>query len=168
MLSSLWARITKSSPDTKQFNTQQLEYMGKPADAFMVFPYGIHGNVPPDSIALLMHVQRGSDEKAAIAWSPKKRPKLAENEVAFYHPPTDAFIIWRQSGNLDIETGGEGTADINIKAQTINIEADMNVTGDTHFTGRVRANGKIIDDTHGHIQGPDSNGDTEDPISGVT
>lgn len=162
-----WARITKAGTDDQQFATQQMEYLGKVSDGLIVFPYGIHGNVPPDALALMFAVQGNADNRAAIAWTPKDRPKLKEGEVAFYHPPTDAFIIWRQSGDLDIETGEGGTKDINIKASTVNITADLKVTGNTEFTGTVKANGKVIDDTHGHAQGNDSGGNSEANISGV-
>lgn len=126
-----WARITKAGSDDQQFATQQMEYLGKVADGIIVFPYGIHGNVPPDSLALMFAAQGNPDNRAAIAWTPKDRPKLAEGEVAFYHPPTGAFIIWRASGDLDIETGNKGGANINIKCNQANITAAESVTVDT-------------------------------------
>lgn len=124
-----WARITKAGSDAEQFATQQMEYLGKVADGIIVFPYGIHANVPADSLALMFAVQDNPDNRAAIAWTPKKRPKLAAGEVAFYHPPTDAFIIWRKTGDLDIETGNNGTASINIKCKDITVDAsgDANI-----------------------------------------
>jgi len=124
-----WARITKAGSDDKQFATQQMEYLGKVADGIIVFPYGLHGNVPADSLALMFAVQGNPDNRAAIAWTPKDRPKLADGEVAFYHPPTDAFIIWRTSGDLDIETGNTGTANVNIKCKdlTVNASGDANI-----------------------------------------
>ncbi len=171
MLSKLlrWARITAPGDDSNQFEVQQMDYNGKVADGLIVFPYGIHGNVPADALALMFAVQGNPENRAAIAWTPKDRPELEAGEVAFYHPPTDAFIIWRASGELDIETGGSGTADINLKAATVNMNVtQLNVIGNTEFTGTVKANGKVIDDTHGHTQGNDSDGDVEAAISGVT
>lgn len=128
-----WARITKAGSDTEQFAAQQMEYLGKVADGLIVFPYGIHANVPADSLALMFAVQGNPDNRAAIAWTPKDRPKLASGEVALYHPPTDAFIIWRKTGDLDIETGNNGTANLNIKCKDANITAsgDVNVTSVT-------------------------------------
>jgi len=163
-----WARITKAGSDDKQFATQQLEYMGKVADALMVFPYGFHANISPDALVLMSAIGDDPENRAAIGGAAKNRPTLAEGEVAFYHPPTDAFIIWRDNGDLEIETGNGGTADINITTTTINITADVNIIGNTTFTGEVTANGKDIGDTHGHAQGSDSNGDTQANISGVT
>lgn len=144
-----WARITKAGTDDKQFATQQMEYLGKVADGLIVFPYGIHGNVPPDALALMFAVQGSADNRAAIAWTPKDRPKLKEGEVAFYHPPTDAFIIWRQSGDLDIETGNGGTANVNVKCKQANITASESVTVDTPestFTGNVQVDGNLVVD----------------------
>lgn len=122
-----WARITKSSLDDQQFAKQQVEYLGKVAQTFMVFPYGIHANVPADALALMFSVGGDPENRAAIAWTPKDRPKLADGEVAFYHPPTGAFIIWRDNGDLDIETGDGGTKDVNVKAANVNITAAENV-----------------------------------------
>ena len=156
------ARITKAGADDKQLPEQQLSYLGKVANSVMSFPYGYHGNMPPDFLALIGSVQGHADNRVVIGCLPKKRPTLVEGECAFYHPPTDAFIIWRADGSLDIETGTEGTADINIKAATVNITADVNVVGNTTFTGTVMANGKVIDDTHLHTGSPSA------PLGGVS
>lgn len=145
-----WARITAPGADDQQFAVQQMEYLGKVADGLIVFPYGLHGNVPADSLALMFAVQGNPDNRAAIAWTPKDRPKLAAGEVAFYHPPTDAFMIWRASGDLDIESGTGGTKDINIKAGKVKITGDLEVAGATTLGATVTSNGKDISDTHTH------------------
>lgn len=164
-----FAQITKAAASGQQFAVQQMRYLGKTADGLLVFPYGMHANVPPGALALMFSAQGNPDNRAAIAWDAKNRPDLAAGECAFYHPPTDATLIWRASGALDIETGGGGTADINVKAGNLNLEVEnLKVTGDTEFIGEVKANGKVIDDTHGHVQANDSNGDAQQPINGVT
>lgn len=119
-----WARITKAGSDTEQFATQQMEYLGKVADGLIVFPYGMHANATPDSLALMFAVQGNADNRAAIAWTPKDRPTLKAGEVAIYHPETDAFIIWRETGDLDIETGDGGSANINIKCNKVTVDCD--------------------------------------------
>jgi len=144
MLSKLlrWARITKSGDDSGQFPVQQMEYLGKVADGAVVFPYGVHGNIPADVLVLMASVQDSPDNRASLGVLAKKRPTLKDGEVAFYHPPTDAFIIWRESGDLDIETGNGGGANINIKAANVNVNADdvsintqtVNVTAATSAT----------------------------------
>jgi len=124
---SRWMRITKSGADDKQFAVQQMGYLGKVGDGAMLFPYGYHANVPPDFLMLGVSVQGNPDNRVAIGCLPKKRPKLKEGETAFYHPPTDAFIIWRQSGDLDIETGDGGGANININCKQANVNASESV-----------------------------------------
>lgn len=170
-----WATITKAGSDNEQFDTQQISYLGKVADGLIVFPYGLHGNVPPDAFALMFSVGGAPEKRAAIAWTPKDRPILAEGEVAFYHPPTDAFMIWRVNGDLDIETGNKGGANINIKCKQANITAiesvkidtpettftgnvtivkNLEVTGETKLSSTVTSNGKDISDTHTHVGSP--------------
>lgn len=125
-----WARITKAGTDTEEFAVQQLEYLGKLANGFVVFPYGIHGNLPPDSLALMMSVQGSAANRAVIGWTPKVRPTLEEGEVAFYHPPTGSTMVWRQNGDLDINTAGN----INVDCSTANVNASSSVTIDTPST----------------------------------
>ncbi len=163
-----WARITKPGSDDKQFATQQMEYLGKVGDGLVIFPYGLHGNVPADSLALMFAVQGNSDNRAAIAWTPKNRPKLKGGEVAFYHPPTDALIKWDESGNLNIITGKNGSGIVNVTASTINMTGNVNITGDIAVVGTMTNNGKDVGDTHGHAQDSDSGGNAEALINGVT
>lgn len=171
-----WARITSAGTDDQQFAVQQMEYLGKTSDGLMVFPYGLHGNVPPDSLALMFAVQGHADNRAAIAWTPKDRPQLASGEVAFYHPPTDALIKWDQGGNLVITTGGNGSADItvNAAASTVNSSASVTINtptltlnGNLVVNGTMTNNGKDVGDTHRHSQANDSDGNTEADILGV-
>lgn len=170
-----WAKITKASDDTQQFATQQMEYLGKVADGIIVFPYGVHANVPPGALALMFSVQGNAENRAAIAWTPKNRPQLKEGECAFYHPPTKAFIIWRENGDLDIETGEGGKGNVNVTCKQANVTAsesitldapeatitgnltvdqNLNVTGATALSATVTSNGKDISDTHTHDGSP--------------
>jgi hypothetical protein len=146
-------RITKPSDKDRQFAQQQMEYMGKPGDGAILFPYGLHANVPADTLALGASVQGNPDNRVAIGFLLKSRPALTAGEVAFYHPLLPDMIIKLQAnGQMLIKSGVK-----------INIEAPV-----TEFTGIVKANGKVIDDTHGHVQGPDSAADTQVQIVGVT
>ncbi len=154
-----WARITKPGSDDKQFATQQMEYLGKVSDGLIVFPYGVHGNVPADALALMFAVQGNPDNRAAIAWTPKNRPTLKGGEVAFYHPPTGSLIKWDVDGNLTIDNGS---------ATWAMVGDTMTLTGNLVVNGTMTNNGKDVGDTHGHTQGNDGGGDSEAPISGVT
>lgn len=153
-----WARITKPAPaEAQQFAVQQVSYSGKVGDAAVVMPYGLHANLPVDSLALMFAVNGESDNRAIIGYDAKRRPTLEEGEVAFYHPPTDSFIIFRASGDLDIQAGTEGGANVNITAATVSITADdvdisgnLTVGGDTALTAVVTSGGTDIGSTHTH------------------
>jgi len=161
-----WVRVTKPGlDDPSKFHVQQIEYLGKPADALMVFPYGLHANLPENSFGVMFSIQGNPDNRGVIAWVPKGRPQLEAGEVAFYHPPTDAFIIWRSNGDLDIETGNGGTGKINvisgevtITAPLVTIDGDLTVRGDTTLSDTVTSNGKDISDTHVHPHGEPNTG----------
>lgn len=134
-----WARITKPAPaEPQQFAVQQVSYSGKVGDAAVVMPYGLHANLPVDALTLMFSVNDEPDNRAIIGYDAKNRPTLEEGEVAFYHPPTDSFIIFRASGDLDIQAGTEGGANVNIICTDANITAsgDVNVeaSGDANIT----------------------------------
>lgn len=145
-----WARVSGPANNAQQFSAQQVEYLSKVADAVMLFPYGIHANVPADFLALIASVQDNPDNRVAIGVLPKVRPDLAQGEVAFYHPPTGGFIIWRNGGNLDAETGNDGAANANLKVGDFTIDGNLIVTGSTTLSATVTSDGKDISDTHKH------------------
>jgi len=175
--------------DTSKLHTQQVTYLGKDADTLVMEQYGFHSNAPAGSFGVAFSIQNNPENRLSMVWEPKDRPQLESGEVAFYHPSTDAFIIWRKGGDLDIETGGSGTAAINIKSGNITIDSgDITVTSDdvsitasdveiisalTTITGNlvvtgtttlgptVTSGGVGIGGTHRHNQGVDSNGDTQ-------
>lgn len=165
-----WVRVTKPGLDIpSKFHIQQIEYLGKLGDALMIFPYGLHANLPENSFGVMFSIQGNPDNRGVIAWVPKGRPKLEGGEVAFYHPPTDAFMIWRENGDLDIKTGNDGTSKINITsdnvtitAPTVTINGDLIVTGSTTLSNVVTSNSKDISDTHTHTG--DSGGTTGPPL----
>jgi len=147
-----WARVTKAATAGEQYQTQQVTYLGKVADAAILQPYGLHANLPPDVLTLVASSQGQADNRVALGCLLKQRPDLIEGEVAFYHPLIPDLIIKLQvDGAMLIKSNNK-----------INIEAP-----ETEFTGVVKANGKVIDDTHGHTQGSDSDGNSQVDISGV-
>lgn len=165
MISKLlrWVRVIKpGEDDPTKFHVQQIEYMGKISNALMVFPYGVHANIPENAFGVMFTVQGNQDNRGVIAWVPKGRPQLKGGEVAFYHPPTDAFMIWRENGDLDIETGTSGTGNININATLTTINGDLTVTGDTLLGDIVKSQGTDISHTHTHSQDADDGGDGEE------
>lgn len=159
-----WARVTAARVDNEQFPVHQIEYLGKVANCFIVFPYGMDANVDADALALLMTVQGANGSKAAIAGSPQDRPKnLAAGEVVFYHPGTGSLIHFRANGDLDINTIKDAQGNLNITTTSVNITGDLNVSGDTTLGANVSSNGQDISDTHTHGGSPTApDGDVSD------
>lgn len=138
-----WAKVTAYGADDNQFPTQQVEYMGKTADCLIVFPYGIHGNVTPEALALMFAVQGDESNRAAIAYTPKNRPQMANGENCIYHPPTGSIIHFRANGDIEVTSGGT----VNVKANFVNVDApNATFTGNVQIDGNLHVNGNIASD----------------------
>lgn len=148
-----WARVTAAGTDTSQYATQQVEYMGKVGDSFMVFPYGLHGNLPPNSLALMFSVGGNPDVRASIGWTPSLRPELKAGEVALYHPLIpDMMIYLREDGTMLVKSGVAIDVDAPEAKFTGNVTIDGNLTvaGSTALSGTVTSGGTNISNTHIH------------------
>lgn len=141
-----WARVTASSLDDKDFPVNQVEYMGKTADCMMIFPYGMHANPESDALVLMTTPNGDSANRAGIPGTPQLRPKMSAGEFSLYHPKTQSIIHFRNSGDIDIDTIKNNSANININTVNANITATTKVTIDSplaEFTGDVSISGKL-------------------------
>lgn len=180
-----WASVVRASKDTGQFPIQQVQYHGKTADCVMVFPYGMHANVDGNALAVMMTFAGNLEDRAAIPTSMTRRSKLASGDVEFYSPVSRSRVTIRANGDVEVDARGNLTATVagaatvaatsaTVTAPTITLNGDVSVngdlavSGDSSFTGTMSNAGKDVGATHGHVQGNDSNGDAEQPISGVT
>ena len=158
------ARITKAGDDTGRSPVQQMEYLGKTADGVIVFPYGMHANVPADTAALMMALQGNAENRFALPFNTSDRPKLADGEVAFFHPLLPDMIIKLQAnGKMLIKSGV--SVDVDAPEATfsgnVTITGNLEVTGTTTLGTTVTSNGVNIGETHVHTQANDSGGNTE-------
>ncbi len=101
-----WARITLGGSDTLQHPQQQVGYTRKVADAVVLQPYGVHGNIPEDTLVLLGVVGGADGDKVILGVMPPDRQTLPEGEVTYYHPATGTRIHLRNSGAIEIDTSG--------------------------------------------------------------
>lgn len=125
-------KITGPANNSDQFPVQQLTFKGKVADTLMVFPFGVYANVSTeDALALFFSIDGNEENRAAIAYTPQKRPTdLANGEIAVYHPATASFIKFRNTGDIEIES----TADVNLEGANVNITAATKVNIDSPAT----------------------------------
>ncbi len=122
-----FCRITLGGSDDKQFPVQQVSFMENSADAFIVFPYGMHANALVDSIGVLLSANADEQSLAAIVTSTFERiQKLEEGEVIFYHPKTKSFQLYKNSGDIDTEVNGNK----NLKAKQFNVNSPSTNLGE--------------------------------------
>jgi len=165
-----WAKVVKAGADSGVYPVQQVTYLGKTGDAVMLFPYGMHANVD-EGLSIVLAVGGDAENRAAIPTSMSRRSQLEAGDVEIYSPVSRSRITIR--ANSDIEAVGKNitaTADesVTVKAPTITLDGDAVVTGGLTVDGTMTNAGKDVGATHGHAQGPDSSGDSQAPIVGVT
>lgn len=172
------ARIVASSDDDKNFPIQQIEYLGKNCDGTMWFPYGMHANLPPDVLTIVLTLNGNSEERYILPSSPKERLEsplpspLLEGELLLFNPVTKAFVFFKQDGSMIINTPKDLIAtvagDADIIAVNIKLTGVTDINGTIiDLTGKITGGADIISSTgkslslHTHAQGADSGGDTE-------
>ena len=154
-LRNLWAKITRKSDEQGEYAIQQATYLERVTDIFVLFPYGMHANLPVGQLGLLL------SDKIIMGTSAIGRITVEEGEVVFYHPGTKTKIHFKASGDLDIES----TNNVNIKATTVAVDGDLTVSGDVIAVGEVTGNGVDLS-THTHPYtwtDPAGSGDTSPP-----
>ena len=157
MFKNLWGKITRKGAEDGTYPVQQATYLDRVSDVFVLFPYGMHGNLPVDQLGLLID-QQG---RIFMGTSAVGRITVEEGEVVFYHPKTNSKIHFKDSGDLDIES----TNNVNIKATIVAVDGDLTVSGDVVAVGEVTGNGVDLS-THTHPYtwtDPAGSGDTSPP-----
>ena len=100
--------------------------------------YGLHSNPPAGADAVLLFLAGNPGDAVVIATGHQQyRLHLQPGEVALSDDQGQVIKLSR--------TGVEITAPLGVR-----ITGDLSVTGNTSFTGQVRANSKRIDDSHKH------------------
>jgi phage gp45-like len=117
-------RITAGGLDDKDAPVQQIEYMGKVASGVMVFPFGFHANVDPDSLGIKLSYNAQPENRAVFPFSFLKRPKhLATGEVVVYHPKTGTKIHFRDNGDIDVVANTAKSGNVNITCNDVTVNA---------------------------------------------
>lgn len=148
MIKQLWAKITRAGKDDQTYPVQQATYLGRVTDAFVLFPYGMHANLPADQLGLMLD-ERG---RVFMGTSAVGRIAVEDGEVVFYHPGTLSKLHFKANGDIDITAG------------KVTITGDLEVTGDTALGATVTSNGVDISDTHKHSGVETGAGNTGNPI----
>jgi len=125
MFSNLWGRITGADkkltvPD------QQASFLGRIGDYTVVFPYGLYANLP-DGV-LLKEIAPG----VAVPVTVKRPSDTERGEPVFFHPGTNARIIMRNSGDIEL---------IPQAGKKVLVTGDFEVSGNTQIDGNMNNDG---------------------------
>jgi len=123
------AKIVKAGDDTGNFPVQRISYYGKNIGCNILFPYGMHANLPVGSFVTAYSIGGDTENKVGFGGLPQERIKeLPEGEVVFFHPITKSKIHFRNNGDIDIESTENGLINITCKNATIEAEENVEVT----------------------------------------
>ena len=128
--------VSRKTADSGQFPVAQVSWNGKVGDIEVIYPYGLSGNLPIDSLVLTFNVNGQEENRAGIGNTPKRRFKnLKEGEVAVGNPLTKSVIKFLENG--DIEITGTNNQNINITGDvnlTVGGNLNITTTGNTTIT----------------------------------
>lgn len=138
-----FGRIEQAGSDDNDFPVQAVSYFGKKINCNIIFPYGVHANLPVDSLITMFSVGGDDANKVGLGGMPANRIKnLPEGEVVFFHPITKSKMHFRNNGDIDIET--PGNINVNCVAAVIEAEVSIDITSPiTTFNGIVVVNGAL-------------------------
>lgn len=147
-------RFSKNEADAGQFPVQQVEYLEKAGDSFVVLPYGVHANIPADFLGLLLSAQE--QNRFVLPLSAKERPHpVASGEIVVFHPVTGSKIHFKNNGDIDITApnvnySGNVAIAGNLTVAGATALNTLTVSGLAEFNGGIESNGTSIDDSHAH------------------
>jgi hypothetical protein len=120
----------------------------------VINPYGVYCDLPEGALFRVL-----DDRGKYIAAFTVDRPSQAkQGEPAFFHPVTNSRTIYRNNGDIDIDTIDEDkgtTGSVNINCKNANITATSQVTstapltkvvGDFEVTGNTQVGGDFNND----------------------
>lgn len=161
------AIVSLVSSDNGVFQVAQISYLGKTANAELIYPYGLSSNPPVGSIAVIFNVQGQEENRVGIANYPGARFKnLKAGEVALGNFITKSNIKFLESGDIVVTSMNDmqviisqnntvsigGGCAVNITSNaTVNIGGSATITcptstvhGDVTINGNLAVNGDSI------------------------
>lgn len=170
------AYVSLVGNDDQQFQTTQISYLNKTNVMEVIYPYGLSGNPPQDSLVLLFNVQAQEENRAGIANLPQQRFRnLNEGEVAVGNYLTTSNVKFADNGDVIVTTRNNQEVTIDQNANiSISGDATVNVSGSTTLTSNgttinsdVDINGNL-DVSGGVTMGSDSGSQQPVAIVGST
>ncbi|MCH9735875.1 MAG: hypothetical protein K0U78_15205 [Actinomycetia bacterium] len=127
--------ITGENEDDTARPVQSINYFKRNTEAEIIFPYGVHANLPEGSLMVTIPILDQCSNLVAIGGMPNERIQVEQGEVVFFHPVTKAKIHFKNNGDIDIDSLDK---DLNVSINNGTISASggvtINVTGDANLT----------------------------------
>ena len=137
-------QVSLSGDDSGPMPVTQVQSYGQASDVLVVWPYGMHGNLPVDSYTISWSINGQQENRAIVGFKPDIRQKnLKPGEVIFGNFVRKSTIFFDDDGNIivncekDIKVTVKGASIVNITgdaALIIGGAATIDVTGNTTLT----------------------------------
>lgn len=121
--------------DTDYYQLTQVTYQERAVDVHVIYPYGLAGNLPTNSLVLTFSVNGDPTDLAGIGNDPENRFKgLKEGEVQVGSPVYKQYIKFDNSGSIsiqsekDVEITAPNLIDISCDDVIIKSESDLTLT----------------------------------------
>jgi phage gp45-like len=129
-------RISKPGNDSGEYPISQVSYYGKTGNSEEIYPYGMGGVAPTDSLGVLFSVGAEDSNRAHIATAPSLRPKnLKSGESYFGNLLSKSIMIFKENGDWDVTITKDGnltvSGNLNI---TVNGNSTINSSGNVSVT----------------------------------
>jgi len=176
-------QVSLPGDDSGPMPVTQVQSYGQASDVLVIWPYGMHGNIPVDSYTISWSINGQQENRAVIGFKPDIRQKnLKPGEVIFGNFLRKSTTFYDDDGNIIVNCENDekvtikgasvinitgdatitvgGKTDITVTGNTkittplLTVDGDLTVTGDTTLSATVTSNGKDISDTHTHVGSP--------------
>lgn len=122
--------------DTGTYFRAQVEYLGKTKKIEVIFPYGLYGRPPKGSCAILFNVNGQEENMAGIVYDVLRRfTGLSDGEVVLGNPKTGSYVKMAASGNIELQTDADVTANCANATLTTSGKTTIISTGDIELKG---------------------------------
>src|SRR3990167_2011860 len=148
-LGNLLARAVLAGVQQNKLQVLQLQVLaGETKDGVELFePYGHTGVALPGAEGVVAFLDGGRPHAVALVQTDRRyRPTdLQPGEVALYNNEGTRVVL-RKGGKVEVLAATE----VKVTTTKVILQADVDILGNTVFTGTVTANGQRIDQTHTH------------------
>jgi len=137
-------QVSLPGNDSGPMPVTQVQSYGQASDVLVVWPYGMHGNLPVDSYTISWSINGQQENRAVIGFKPDIRQKnLKEGEVIFGNFVRKSTTFYDDDGNIIVNCENDekvtikGASIVNITGNaslTIGGAATIDVTGNTTLT----------------------------------